>query len=96
MDQPYGFVTESQVLARVGRKNPYEGPLGQMAQLVQTINSSKHTEGIASPVLGSEAVLSWHATPALAQKALNSHDNVASQGDRLTIRTDITIVEKGR
>lgn len=48
------------------------------------------------PALGSQGVLSWHATPALAQKALSSREaqHFAKLGDTIEIRTDITIVKK--
>lgn len=48
------------------------------------------------PKLGSQGVISWHATPALAQKALGGREaqHIAKLGDKIEIRTDITIVEK--
>jgi hypothetical protein len=47
------------------------------------------------PVLGSQAVLSWHGNVGLAQKALASREATYAQsrGDNVAIRTDITITE---
>jgi len=46
--------------------------------------------------LGSQAVISWHASKDLAQKALNGHtaDYWRSLGDTVEVRTDIKVVEK--
>lgn len=45
------------------------------------------------PAVGSQAVLSWHTTETLAQKAIGGPSGVRPNGDRLDVRTDIRITE---
>lgn len=55
-----------------------------------------HVAVMKQAPLGSQAVLSWHQTEALAQKALGSHaaDACRKRGDKVEIRTDISVRER--
>jgi len=62
---------------------------GRVEQLTKTIANWK------SPRLGSQGVISWHGSVALAQKALGSREAqwAQKQGDTVQIRTDIEVRE---
>lgn len=100
--QQYGHVTDAEGAAwakKNGAVNPYENEFGGKSELLllseaaHDLFSAERTIGNPIPSLGSEAVLSWHHSVPLAEKALASHDHVARQGDKLTVRTDITVTE---
>lgn len=87
---------KADMLAR-GLVDPYNrnGAFGihEAAQKVEWL--TKTLADWNSPRLGSQAVLSWHGTVGLAQKALTSREATYAQskGDTVAIRTDITITE---
>lgn len=102
-NQPYGHVTDAEGEARAkknGAVNPYYNEDGSKSDLYflamagHDLRSAEYMiERNAAPALGSEAVLSWHHSVALADKAMASHAHVAKRGDKLTIRTDIEVRE---
>lgn len=55
-----------------------------------------HTERMAQAPLGSQAVISWHQSEALAHKALGTAacDSIRARGDTIEVRTDITVRER--
>lgn len=55
-----------------------------------------HVAVMAQAPLGSQAVISWHQSEALAQKALGARDADAcrKRGDKVEIRTDISVRER--
>lgn len=51
-----------------------------------------------APLLGSQRVISWHSTPALASKAMGSREASTYREScyALSVRTDITVTEKAK
>ena len=62
----------------------------------------KHLESAlatwATPVLGSQGVLSWHGTVAHAHKALSAREagHFVQHGYKVEVRTDITVRETAK
>lgn len=98
----YKHVTdaEGEALARKnGAVNPYKNEDGSKSDLAllnqaaHDLHAANHNLKVVTPKLGSQAVLSWHHTVALAHKAMASHDHIARRGDKLEVRTDIEVTE---
>lgn len=96
----WNHVTDEEVKADLfarGFVDPYnrEGAFGihEAAQQVEWL--TKTVANWKSPILGSQGVVSWHGTTALAAKAMTSRECEAARrnGDTLEIRTDIVITE---
>jgi len=87
---------KADLLAR-GFADPYdrEGAFGihEAAQRVEMLNRT--LTNWKSPVLGSQGVLTWCGSVALAQKAMGAREAewARKQGDTVQIRTDIEIKE---
>lgn len=70
-----------------------EGPGGIPDSASMIEGMEKRLAGWNFPVPGSQGVVSWHATPALAHKALGSLSWPAKDGLAVEVRTDITVRE---
>lgn len=82
---------------RDGSPDPHDmdGPYGLVRLHADMDLYKRHIARRQTLTIGSQAVVSWHGTVSLAQKALGSRECVWAQqrGDTLAIRTDIEITE---
>ena len=85
---------EAELVAQ-GLENPYTGSWAICSAASQVEARERQLARWSSPPVGSQAVLSWHGSVSLADKALSSREAswAREQGDTVMIRTDITITE---
>ena len=85
---------EAVVFERFGLKDPYKTPVFALDYAHRKLEiATSRLARWTTPVLGSQAVVSWHATTGLASKALGAEHVAADKGDVVSIRTDIQITE---
>jgi hypothetical protein len=81
-----------------GHEDPYDvaGPWGVCEADHKVTGLAAGLARGCPPVVGSQCVVSWHGTVALAQKSVGSLKWLVSRGEALSVRTDITITETKR
>lgn len=94
----YRHVTDAEaeavVFERHGLTNPYKTDLATLNAVERKVEcATKTLDRWTTPVLGSQAVVSWHGTVGLAQKAAGAEHVGGDKGDTVSIRTDIQITE---
>ena len=103
--KPHAHITQfekaikADLVAR-GLSDPYDtaGAFGIVEAHQDATRLARALAGWKTPVLGSQCVLSWHSTPALASKATGSREASSYRESfyALSVRTDITVTEKAK